>query len=78
MASTFARGIGGERLLSSLAAFSYSGASFLQCPHLRERVAVRMDAASQLREVHTSSLHSRVTWGDPPSQRCPQEDSVEA
>ena len=34
MASTFARGIGGECLLSSLAAFSYSGASFLQCPHL--------------------------------------------
>lgn len=31
----------------------------------------RVDAASQLREVHTSSLHSWVTSRDPPSQRCP-------
>lgn len=34
MASTLASSIGGVRVLSSLAAFSYSGASLLQWPHL--------------------------------------------
>ena len=34
---TFAIGIGGSSLFNLVAAFSYSGASFLQCPHLKNK-----------------------------------------
>lgn len=42
--NTFASGTGGMDFFNSVAALSYSGANFLQCPHLRDDKAYIVSA----------------------------------